>query len=101
MLTHGFPIGNLTPLNHTFAPPNLPSANLHVDTICTYIAEELRLGHFSGPFTREELELKIGPFRSSPLQVATKEGAPDEPTKLTPFVQRESSILHQQRDQLR
>jgi hypothetical protein len=81
-LTHGFPIGNLAPLHHTFAPPNLPGALHHADTIRAYIAEELHLGRFSGPFTREELECKIGPFRSSPLQVATKEGAPGEPAKL-------------------
>ena len=80
-LTNGFPIGNLAPLNQTFAPPNLPGANLHADTIRAYIAEELCLGRLSGPFTQEELEHKIGPFRSSPLQVATKEGAPGEPTK--------------------
>jgi hypothetical protein len=49
--------------------------------IRAYIAEELWLGRFSGPFTQEELELKIGPFHSSPLQVAMKEGAPGEPTK--------------------
>ena len=80
-LTNGFPIGNFTSLNQTFAPPNLPGASLHVDTICAYIVEELHLGRFSGPFTREELERKIGPFRSSPLQIATKEGAPGKPTK--------------------
>ena len=80
-LTHGFPISNFSPLNRTFAPPNLPGANLHADTIHAYITEELQLGCFSGPFTREELELKIGFFRSSPLQVATKEGALGEPTK--------------------
>jgi hypothetical protein len=80
-LTHGFPIGNLAPLTHTFTPPNLPGASLHADTIRAYISEELRLGRFSGPFTREALELKIGNFRSSPLQVAVKEGMPGEPTK--------------------
>jgi hypothetical protein len=63
-------------------PPNLPGALHHTDTIRAYIAEELHLGRFSGPFTQEELECKIGPFRSSPLQVATKEGAPGELAKL-------------------
>jgi len=42
---------------------------------------ELSLGQFTGPFTQEELEWKIGPFHSSPLQVAIKEGAPGQPTK--------------------
>ncbi|GLB38818.1 hypothetical protein LshimejAT787_0506830 [Lyophyllum shimeji] len=80
-LARGFPIGNLSPITRTYTPPNLPGATLHADTIRTYIADELRLGRFTGPFTRDELEGKIGPFRSSPLQVATKEGAPGEPTK--------------------
>lgn len=87
-LTNGFPIVNLAPLNQTFAPPNFPGANLHADTIHVYIAEELCLGRLSGPFTQEELEHKIGPFCSLPLQVATEEGAP-------------GSILHQRRDQFR
>jgi hypothetical protein len=50
-LTHGFPIGPLKPLKHTFTPPNLPGAYLHSDIICASIAEELHLGHYSGPFT--------------------------------------------------
>jgi hypothetical protein len=80
-LIHGFPIGYLAPLEHTFTPPNLPGANVYADIIHADIAEELRLGRYSGPFTREELEGKIGPFRSSPLQVNVKEGAPGEPIK--------------------
>jgi hypothetical protein len=80
-LMHGFPIGYLTPLEHTFTPPNLPGAKVYADVIRASIADELRLGRYSGPFTREELEGKIGPFRSSPLQVDVKEGTPGEPTK--------------------
>jgi len=80
-LMHGFPIGPLKPLKSTFTPPNLLGANLHADVIHVSIADEIHLGHYSGPFTQEELEQKISPFCSSPLQVNVKEGAPGEPTK--------------------
>ncbi|RDB16022.1 hypothetical protein Hypma_003463 [Hypsizygus marmoreus] len=58
-LEHRFPIGNLAPITKTYAPPNLPIATEHVDAIRAYIAEELRLSRFSGPFTRDALEAKI------------------------------------------
>jgi len=80
-LTFGFPISPLKPLKHTFTPPNLLEAYLHVDVIHASIAEELHLGHYSGPFMQEKLEWKIGPFQSFPLQVIVKENVPSEPTK--------------------
>jgi hypothetical protein len=80
-LTHGIPIGNLAPLKQTFTPPNLPGADIYADTIHASISEELRLGRFSGPFTLDELKAKFGFFRSSPLQVDVKEGAPGQPPK--------------------
>lgn len=81
-LAHGFPLGkDLSPLLESYCPPNLPSAMFHADVIREYIADELKLGRFAGPFTREELESKIGFFRSSPVQVAVKAGAPGEPDK--------------------
>src|ERR1700722_5016882 len=33
------------------------------------------------PFTKEELEKKIGPFRSSPIQIAVVDNGPDLPPK--------------------
>lgn len=80
-IAHGFPLRKLAPITKTYAPPNLPGVIIHSDTIQAYIAEELCLGRFSGPFTHQELERKIGPFHSLPLQVAIKEGAPGEPDK--------------------
>ena len=80
-LMHGFLIGYLKPLKQTFTPPNLPRANLNADVIHARIDEELCLGHYSGPFTQEELEKKIEPFCSSLLQINIKEGAPGEPVK--------------------
>jgi hypothetical protein len=80
-IKHGFPLGHLQPILSTYAPPNLPSGLEHKHIIKDYIESELSLGQFTGPFTQEELEQKIGPFCSSPLQVAIKEGAPGQPTK--------------------
>lgn len=80
-IKHGFPLGYLQPISSTYAPPNLPSAIEHEHIIREYIESKLSLGRFTSPFTQEELEQKIGPFRSSPLQVAVKEGAPGQPTK--------------------
>jgi hypothetical protein len=80
-IRHGFPLGNLDPISLTYAPPNLPSALEHDTLIQDYIASELAIGHFSGRFTQPDLEAKIGPFRSSPLQVAVKEEAPGHPKK--------------------
>jgi hypothetical protein len=77
----GFPLGHLDQLTRTYAPHNLPSADEHDEVIQEYIASELALDRLSGPFTRQQLETKIGPFRSSPLQVASKEGGPGQPTK--------------------
>ncbi|CAA7271031.1 unnamed protein product [Cyclocybe aegerita] len=80
-LLHGFPLGELTPLTTSFTPPNLPSAVPYTHVIRDYIQEELRLARFSGPFTKTHLETKIGPFRSSPVQVVVKPGAPGQPDK--------------------
>lgn len=80
-LRFGFPLGDLDPITTTYAPPNLPSALEHDQLIQNYINEELSLGHFSGPFSQTELEAKISPFRSSPLQVAVKEETPGAPKK--------------------
>jgi hypothetical protein len=61
-IKHGFPLGPLDPIHATYAPPNLPSANEHEQAIKEYIDSELALGHFSGPFSQQELKSKIGPF---------------------------------------
>ena len=73
-LTHGFPLSEFEPLLESYYPPNLPSTDLYCEIIRTYINDEIKLGRFMGPFTREELESKIGFFRSSPLQVAVTGG---------------------------
>jgi hypothetical protein len=40
--------------------------------VLKYIHEQLTLGHYSGPYTRDSLESLIGPFRTSPLGVIPK-----------------------------
>lgn len=46
-----------------------------------YIAEELACGRYSGPYSHDELFLKLGHFRSSPLQVVVKKGEDGDPDK--------------------
>jgi hypothetical protein len=73
-LTHGFPLGNITDISTSFTPGNLASASPYRLVIQKYISDELNLRRLSGPFTQKELEAKIGPFRSSPIQVDVKPG---------------------------
>lgn len=81
-LTHGFPIGNLPPLTHSYTPSNHHNIAEFHDAIRTYIHEELSLGRFSGPFSSVELFHKIGPFRSSPFQIVVKPGVEGSPSKI-------------------
>lgn len=76
-----FPLWKLDPIATTYAPPNLPSALEHDQLIQDYINTKLNLSRFSGPFSQQALEAKIGPFHSSPLQVAVKDKGPDLPKK--------------------
>jgi len=80
-LTHGFPLRNIARLDTSFTPGNLASASPHDHIIQEYIVDELKLGRLSGPFTQKELEAKIGPFRSSPIQVVVKPGEAGGPDK--------------------
>jgi len=80
-LKHGFSLGPIPNLMSTYAPDNPPYVYEHEKTIREYIDGELALGRFSGPFTKSELESKIGPFRSSPIQVVVKDDGPLTPKK--------------------
>ena len=81
-LSHGFPIGSMTPIFHSTIPHNHPSIKDFHDDIKAYILDELRLGRFSGPFTPDQLYDKIGPFRSSPFQIVVKPGLDGAPAKI-------------------
>jgi hypothetical protein len=80
-LTFGFPIGNVPPLSESYYPPNLPSALPFSSNIRESIEADLAMGRLSGPFTRGQLESKIGFFRSSPIQVSSKDDGPGTPIK--------------------
>jgi hypothetical protein len=80
-ITYGFPLSDITPVLQSYTLPNLPSALIHSNVIREYIAEELRLGHFTGPYTKQELKKLMGPFHTSPFQVATKVSACGQPDK--------------------
>src|ERR1700722_20401377 len=80
-LANGFSLGPIPPISSSYTPDNSPFTYEHSDFIRKYIDEELSLGRFTGPFTKEELEKKIGPFRSSPIQVAIVDNGPDLPPK--------------------
>lgn len=71
----------MAPLVSSYTPQNLPGADIYRGVCDEYIADELAKGHFSGPYSHEQLYAKIGHFRSSPLQVVVKKGVngtPDE-----------------------
>ena len=80
-LKHGFALGPLPNLTSTYAPDNPTYVYEHERIIREYIDGELALGRFSGPFTKSELESKIGFFRSSPIQVVVKDDGPLTPKK--------------------
>ena len=67
-----FPLEKFPLLKESFMPGNLASAAVHSEFIASYIANEVSLGRFSGPFSKAALESKIGFFHSSPIQVAVK-----------------------------
>ena len=80
-LTFGFAIGAIPPIFESYCPPNLPSALPHSTLIRESIESDIALRRLSSPYTKAELESKIGPFRSSPIQVSSKFDAPGAPPK--------------------
>ncbi|KAL1942665.1 hypothetical protein VTO73DRAFT_4905 [Trametes versicolor] len=76
-LRYGFAIGDLEPITETFTPENHSGGVEHMDFIMEYVNEQVAAGHMSGPYTQAEVEGILGtPFRSSPLAVVEKPGAP-------------------------
>ena len=60
----------------SFTPPNNPSTELLNTVFNDMIQLEFNKGRYLGPFSKEELELEIGPFQSSPLSLVPKTGKP-------------------------
>jgi hypothetical protein len=81
-LSHGFPLGDLEPINFTYIAPNHPSVNEHEHDILLYFNEESCLGRMSGPFSRTKIEEKLGGFfRTSPIQVHVVPSEAEKPEK--------------------
>jgi len=73
-LIHGLPIRAPAPLTHMTIMPNLISAKLQPDLVVDYIAEEVLLGHISGPFTCKETHLIFkGHFHTVPVGLVEKD----------------------------
>lgn len=70
----GFRAGYPPDFISSFTPPNMPSALEHPEVLDAYILEELEAGRVSGPFTKSQIELILGPFRSCPLGLVPKAG---------------------------
>ncbi|QRV98327.1 Reverse transcriptase domain protein [Ceratobasidium sp. AG-Ba] len=73
-LIYGFPIGASRSLTFSSTPPNHKSATApdRLSVVREAIDKELAAGRYSGPFKREELEARIGFFRTAPLGVVEK-----------------------------
>ena len=63
----GFDAG-IRPISQTFAPLNHPSIAEHITEFNSIIETEFQKERYMGPVTREEVELLIGPFQTSPLE---------------------------------
>ena len=71
----GFDAG-IRPISQTFAPLNHPSIAEHITEFNSIIETEFQKERYVGPVTREEVELLIGPFQTSPLSIIPKPGRP-------------------------
>ena len=75
-LIHGSPIGNPPPIDFTFIPRNLPSANIRPEYISSLIAQEVVAGCMDGPFSVDEAHVIYGGhFRTCPLGLVQKPGS--------------------------
>lgn len=71
-LQYGFKTGVSSTITSTFTPKNHNSAQLAPAIVNEHIANELRLGRYSGPFSIAQLSSIIGAFKTAPLGVIPK-----------------------------
>jgi len=73
-LRHGFDVGVKaeTRGERTIIEPNHGSCNKSPQFISDYIASEMAAGRYSEGYTPQELESRIGPYRTSPLGLIPK-----------------------------
>jgi hypothetical protein len=74
-LRKGFDAG-IRPIYLTSTPSNSPTLLLHPEAYQEMVSNEFSKGRYIGPCTRQEVELLIGPFQSSPLSWVPKPGKP-------------------------
>lgn len=77
-LSDGFDMGVTSEPTTSYTPSNHRSACDKPEVIKVHIMKELTARRYSRRFTQTELEGRIGFFRSSPLGVIEKAGAPGE-----------------------
>lgn len=76
-LKEGFLLGNLPPISRTYTPTNHLSARSRPDVIDAHIRDEVALGRFEGPYSRQQMEIRLGScFRSAPMGAVDKAGDP-------------------------
>lgn len=69
-------LAGIPPITQTFTPMNKQSTELLAYIFSEMIQSEFAKGRYIGPFSREDLESKIGPFQSSPLSLVPKSNKP-------------------------
>ena len=74
-LAEGFDLG-VPLIRSTYAPPNHQSIQSLTNVYTKIIDNEFTSGRYIGPFTRDQLELALGPFQSSPLSFVPKTSNP-------------------------
>lgn len=71
----GFNVG-VPPITHTFTPPNKLDSQQHKEAFELIKNNEIAAGRWLGPFSREDIEMVLGPFQSSPIAMVDKPGKP-------------------------
>ena len=65
-------------IRRTYIPPNCTSILVQSLAFEEIITREFEKGRYAGPFTRKEVEERIGPFQTSPLSMVPKPGKPNK-----------------------
>ncbi|KAF8624454.1 hypothetical protein AX15_005866 [Amanita polypyramis BW_CC] len=76
-LVYGFEAG-IPRILQTFIPPNHPSSSTHNDIFVDMIKLELEKGRYIGPLSRQQVEMELGPFQTSPISIIPKPGQPNK-----------------------
>jgi len=76
-IRHGANAG-IPEITCTYIPPNNISILTHSSAFEEIINREFDRGRYAGPFTRKEVEDRIGPFQTSPLSLVPKAGKPNK-----------------------